>query len=138
MRDEQEHVVIDAAALLDLLVATDTGRVIDLRLERCVLHAPANIDADVLAGLSRLEEAEVLARYQARRHLEALAAAPIERHPLATLLEAAWRRRSDLRLGSVLCIELARSLGVVVITTDPQVAEAAGPVADLIALRRAS
>jgi predicted nucleic acid-binding protein len=98
---------------------------------------PGNIDADVLAGLDRLEEADVLGRYQARRHLEALSAAPIERHPLVTLLEPAWRRRRDLRLSSVLCVELARSLGLALITTDPQVADAAGSVAELIALRRA-
>jgi hypothetical protein len=40
MKDEEEHVVIDAAALLDLLVASDIGFLLDLRLERCLLHAP--------------------------------------------------------------------------------------------------
>jgi predicted nucleic acid-binding protein len=132
--DSIEHVVIDAAALLDLLVATDIGILLDLRLERCLLHAPAHIDADVLAGLGRLEQAGALAPHQVRGHVEALAAAPIERHPLATLLEPAWRRRSELRLSSVLCIELARSLGLPLITTDPQVADAACCVAELIAL----
>jgi predicted nucleic acid-binding protein len=135
MRDEQEHVVIDAAALLDLLVATDIGLLLHLRLERCLLHAPGNIEAEVLAGLDRLEAADVLARHQALRRLEALSAAPIERHPLAALLEPAWRRRRrGLRLSSVLCIELARTLGIALITTEPQVADAAGSIAELIAL----
>jgi hypothetical protein len=37
----------------------------------------------------------------------------------------------------VLCIELARTLGIALITTDPGVAEAAGSIAELIALPRA-
>jgi predicted nucleic acid-binding protein len=132
-----EHVVIDAAALLDLMVARDVAFMLDARLEGCVLHAPGHIDAEVLAGLGRLEQAGVVGRYRALEHLETLAAAPIERHPVSALLEGAWRWRNDLRLSDALYVELARSLGLALITTDPALAGVAHPVAELFALSRA-
>ena len=127
-----EHVVIDAAALLDLMVATDVGPVLDVRLQQCVLHAPGHLDAEVLAGLAALERAGVLSAGQTLSRLQALAVAPIERHPVRTLLEGAWRRRGELAIGHALCVELARSLGVTLITTDPSVAPAANPIVELV------
>jgi predicted nucleic acid-binding protein len=135
-----EHVVIDAAALLDLLASTGVGTMVGMRIEGCVLHAPAHIDAEVLSGLGRLERAGVLGPSRARAHLVALAAAPIERHPVSDVLEGSWNRRDDLRplgLGHVLYVELARSLGLALITTDPLLARAK-PFAELIGTDRAS
>jgi predicted nucleic acid-binding protein len=74
---------------------------------------------------------------RALEDLETLAAAPIERHPVSALLEGAWRWRNDLRLSDALYVELARSLGLALITTDPALAGVAHPVAELFALSRA-
>lgn len=128
----REPVVIDAAALLDLMVATDVGMHLDLRLEGCQLHAPGHIDAEVVTGLARLEQDGVLGAYRARDLLEALVAAPIERHPIAALLEGAWARRHEWALGDALYVELARSLGFVLVSTDPSLARAADPIAELV------
>ncbi|HEY1651789.1 MAG TPA: type II toxin-antitoxin system VapC family toxin [Acidimicrobiales bacterium] len=133
-----EHVVIDAAALLDLMLAWDVGMLLETRLEGRVLHAPGHIDAEVLSGLGHLERAGVLSSYRTLEHLETLAVAPIERHPVAKLLEGAWGRRHDLRLSDALYVELARSLGVALITTDPSLAGVASPIAELITQPRAS
>ena len=127
-----EHVVIDAAALLDLMVARDVGMMLEARLDGCVLHAPGHIDAEVLSGLGRLERAGVLGPHRALGHLETLTVAPIERHPVTALLEGAWRWRNDLRLSDALYVELSRSLGLPLITTDPGLARVAHPVAELI------
>jgi predicted nucleic acid-binding protein len=127
-----EAVVIDAAGLLDLMVARDVGIRLDLRLEGCLLHAPSHIDAEVVAGLGRLEREGVLGRYRALDLLEALRDAPIERHPIPALLAGAWERRHDLGLGDALYLELARSLGLTLITTDPNLALATNPAAELV------
>lgn len=47
-----------------------------------------------------------------------LAEAPMQQHPLASLLPGAWRRRPELRLADALSVELAVSLGVPLVTTD--------------------
>jgi predicted nucleic acid-binding protein len=55
--------------------------------------------------------------------LNELAAAPVERHSLTTLLAAAWSARDQLRLVDALYVELARALGsVAVLTTDARLA----------------
>jgi predicted nucleic acid-binding protein len=128
-----EHVVIDTAALLDLMIANDIGMILDVRLERCRLHAPSHVDAAVLEGLACLERASVLSAPEALCHIEALAVAPIERHPVQALLEGAWHRRDGLPLNDALYVELARSLGLTLITTDPLLARVCLPVAELIA-----
>jgi predicted nucleic acid-binding protein len=135
-RPKGEHVVIDAAVLLDLMLARDVAVLLEPRLEGRVLHAPGHIDAEVLTGLGRLERAGVLTPFRAQVHLETLAAAPIERHPVAALVEGAWRRRHDLPLSDALYVELSRSLGLALITTDPNMAAVAHPVAELIARER--
>lgn len=129
-------VVIDAAALLDLMVATDVGWALDFRLEGCVLHAPSHIDTEVVAGLARLGREGVLGAYRALDHLGNLKAAPIERHPILPLLDGAWERRNELRVGDALYVELARSLGLTLVTTDPSLARAAEHMAELVGLDR--
>jgi len=72
-----EHVVVDAAALLDLLVSTDIGVAVQIRLEGCLLHAPSTIDAEVVTAVGRLERMGTMGPYRALDHVEALAVAPI-------------------------------------------------------------
>ena len=128
-----EHVVIDAAAVVDLMVATDVGLLLDQRLEGCLLHAPSHIDAEVVRRLGRLERAGVLSAYRSLDLVGSVAGAPIERHPLAPLLEGAWRYRDELSTEDALYVELARSLGLALVTTNPALTRVAHSVADVIA-----
>jgi predicted nucleic acid-binding protein len=132
MRDE--HVVVDASALLDLLVTRGVGAGVEYRIRGCSLHAPSHIDAEVFSGLGRLADAGLLTSGDVGRHADTIAAAPIERHAVAELLAGAWGRRgerSDVPLSSALYIELARTLGAPLITTDPRLARTT-PVAELV------
>jgi predicted nucleic acid-binding protein len=137
MRDRP--VVIDASALLHLLVSRIIGAQVWSRIGGCSLHAPSQIDAEVFAGLGDLAAAGLLTSGDVLRHADTVAAAPIERHPVAELLAEAWRRRDeggegaggDLPLSSALYIELARSLGAPLITTDAALARL-NPVAELV------
>lgn len=131
-----EHVVIDAPALLDLMLASDVGHLLDMRLEGCLLHAPGHIDAEVVYGLVRLERAGVLSAYRAQDLMEHVAGAPIERHPIAGLLEGAWGYRHELPMPTALYIELARSLGLTLVTTNPDLTRVTHSVAEVIATTR--
>jgi predicted nucleic acid-binding protein len=132
MRDE--HVVVDASALLDLLVTHHIGPRLESRLQGCSLHAPGHVDAQVFSGLGRLEQTGFLTAAAASRFVDTLAAAPIERRSVADLLAGAWRRRNDLPLSDALYVELASTLGVKLVTTNAELARAS-PVAELVALR---
>ena len=122
-----EHVVLDASALIDLVRGRGLSAGVRDRIEGCVLHAPCLLDAEVLSGLGRLHRSGGLAAEAVAAQLDAVAAAPIERHPLPPLLAAAWARRHQLRLADALYVELADRLQTSVITTD----QALGRATDL-------
>ncbi|MEE8525569.1 MAG: type II toxin-antitoxin system VapC family toxin [Thermoanaerobaculia bacterium] len=123
--------VVDASAMVDLLVGSRLGDTVRRRLERHVLHAPAHLDAEVLSALGRLHRAGKLSGAEVATRLARVAAAPLERHELAQLVEGAWKRRHNLRLVDALYAELASRLEAPLITTDGGLA-AAFPLAELV------
>jgi predicted nucleic acid-binding protein len=68
--------------------------------------------------LGRLQRAGAVEPDHVELMLTRLAAAPIERHPVASLLLGAWSRRDRLRLADALYVELAASRALPLITTD--------------------
>ena len=110
--------MIDASALVDLLLGEELGRAVARRLEGRVLHAPAHVDAEVLSALGRLYRAGTIAADDTTRRIDALVSAPIERHPVPQLMVGAWHRREHVRLVDGLYVELAARLHVPLVTTD--------------------
>lgn len=109
---------MDASALVDLLLGNDVGTAVQRRISGRALHAPAHVDAEVLSAVGRLQRARTITADEVESMLRQLAAAPIQRHPVAPLLMGAWQRRHQLRLVDALYVELATSLGLSLITTD--------------------
>jgi predicted nucleic acid-binding protein len=127
-----EALVVDASAIVELLLSTATGRSVARRIQRHGLHAPAHIDAEALSALGRLQRNGQLSERDVTSRLRLLAEAPIDRHPLSPLVLGAWRRRKNLRLVDALYVELASQLGLPLLTTDTRLA-AATRVAELVA-----
>jgi predicted nucleic acid-binding protein len=127
-------VVLDAAALLDLLVARDFGFIVEPRVSGAQLHVCAHVEAAVWSGLRRLERDGVLGSSACEMYLASLCAAPLERHPVSEVLERAWRRRHATWLVDVLSFELALLLGATLVTTDPRMADAAGEIVEFVGL----
>jgi predicted nucleic acid-binding protein len=108
---------------VEALLGTDLGVEVRARMRGRRLHAPAHLDAEVLAALGRLHHAGELPNATVIAALGALAAAPISRHPLASLLSGAWDRRANQRLVDALYNELAASLNAAaLLTTDARLA----------------
>lgn len=126
-----ESVIVDASAMVDLLVGSPMAVAVQGRLRGHELHVPAHFDAEVLSALGRLQRAEELTIRQVPARLERVAAAPIQRHLLGPLLTGAWKLRHNLRLVDALYVELANRLDAPVVTTDAGLA-AASPAAELI------
>lgn len=124
------EVVIDASAMVDLLLDNELGRATYRRVADHVLHAPTHIDAEVLSALGRLHRARTLDPSTVGSLIHRVATAPLQRHPLVGLLQGAWGRRSQLRLADALYIELAASLGLPLVTTDRRLRDA--PAADVV------
>jgi predicted nucleic acid-binding protein len=116
--------VVDASAVVDLLVATDRASAVRAGLAGKVLHAPALLDAEVLSALGRLHRAGLLETADVEAGLRHLEAAPIVRDSLPGLLVPAWALRESVRLTDALCLALAAELDVQVLTTDARLARA--------------
>lgn len=120
-----EHLVVDASALVDVLLGTPRAAGVGERISGRMLHAPAHLDAEVLSALGRLHRAGHLSARDVTRRLDLLADVPIERHDLPPLLDGAWRRRDRIRLVDGLYVELASVLDAPLITTDAALGRAA-------------
>jgi predicted nucleic acid-binding protein len=110
--------VVDASALVDLLLDNDLGRAVRHRIKGHALHAPAHLDAEVLSALGRLHRAGDLDAGTVERKLHELASAPIRRHPVNDLVVATWARRHQIRLADAIYVELAVRRSLPLVTTD--------------------
>jgi len=119
-----DSLVVDASAMVDLLVGSDHAGSIETHLHDSELHAPGHFDAEVLSALGRLHRANQLTTRQVTERVDLVASSPIVRHPLAALLTGAWRRRGNLRLVDALYVELASMLDTLIVTTDRGLASA--------------
>jgi predicted nucleic acid-binding protein len=129
---EAESLVVDASVVVDLVARTSRAPAVGARLRGSVWHAPGHLDAEVLSALGRLERAGRLEAVEAAEGLVALSELPIERHAVSALLLGAWTLRNELRLVDGLYVELARQLGMRLITSDQRLARAAAPIAEAI------
>ncbi len=124
--------VVDASALVDLLLGYPLGDAVRERLAGRVLHTPAHADAEVLSALGRLNRAGHVEGDSVEAMLTRLVVAPIQRHPVAGLLTGSWLRRHQLRLADALYIELAVANDWPLVTTDSRLRHLS--VAEVVAL----
>jgi predicted nucleic acid-binding protein len=113
-----DEVVIDASALVDLLLADVLGDAVAARISGNVLHGPAHLDAEVLSALGRMNRSGLIPDHAVGAMIDRVLDAPVVRHPLAGLLLGAWGKRANLRLADALYVELAESLSIRLVTTD--------------------
>jgi predicted nucleic acid-binding protein len=126
--------VLDASAVLDLLLRNDRGeqvrRGLTLRPDEDMITV-AHLDAEVFSGLARTHRAGDIEAKEVTFLLRRLGDMVIARMPItAELLEAACDMRVNIAARDALYVALARSLDAELVTTDNKLANA---VPDLVA-----
>lgn len=121
---DDQRAVVDASAMVDLLIDSASAPAISARIGGIKLLAPAHFDSEVVNAVARLVRAGALGELAATKAVSDLAASPIERRPLAGLIVGAWDRRGSLRISDALYVELAAREGVALITTDNRLVRA--------------
>lgn len=121
--------VVDASAVVDLLIAGTRGREVAAHLlatpSRDVPLTVAHMDAEVFSALARLHRDGVLQEDELPRLLDRLAAFAVERLPVSgSLLRAAWRRRHGVSARDALYVAAAEAVGARLLTTDQRLARA--------------
>jgi len=120
--------VLDASAVIDLLVRSDEGERVRRRLvddTEATLITVAHLDAEVFSGLARLHRAGELAAEEVDELLQRLARLDVRRLPIGgALLDAAWRMRDNIAARDALYVAAARALDCGLLTTDRRLARA--------------
>ena len=115
------YCVIDAGALVELLLRTLRAESVQAAVDDRRLVAPAVIDAEILSALRGLERTRSVTAARAAQAVEDLRVAPIERFALEPLLPRAWSLRDHLNAYDALYVALAVELDCPLVTTDDRI-----------------
>lgn len=119
-------VVVDASALVDLILNRETAPGVRTALAGAVLFAPSVIDAEVLAALRSAWLRGELTDDRVTVAVDDLAVMPVERVPDRGLLREAWTLRHNVSAPDALYVALARRLACPLVTLDRRLAASPG------------
>lgn len=121
-------IVIDASALLEVLLRTPVGNTVEAKLaeEGGELHAPHLLDVEIAHALRRYALSRILGADRCQRALVALSDFPLYRHPHEHLLSRIWELRDNLTAYDATYVALAETLLAPLVTHDRRLANSAG------------
>jgi predicted nucleic acid-binding protein len=121
-------IVIDASALLELLLGTDRAEQIEARAlaseER--LHAPHLLDIEVAQALRRLVKLKDLNPLRARQALDDYSALVIQRYAHGELLQRIWQLRNSVSAYDGAYVALSEALDAPLLTCDVKLGRSHG------------
>lgn len=120
-------IVLDASAVLESLLRTPAGLVIDKRIfSQEILHAPHLLDLEVTQVLRRYARAGQIPTQRCREALEDLRGLRLVRYPHNVLLARIWELRDSLTAYDAAYVALAEALDAPLLTRDNRLAAARG------------
>jgi predicted nucleic acid-binding protein len=121
-------IVLDASALVELVLGTPRGRAVASRIgdPEVSLNVPHLADVEVAQVLRRYVREGGLEEAAGRAGLEILSLLDLERHAHEPLLERVWALRSNLTAYDAVYVALAEALGGRLLTCDSRLARAPG------------
>ena len=121
-------IVLDASAVLELLVGTTRGQEVGERIADPALglHAPHLVDVEVLQALRRYVRGGEIDEASAALALEDLRSLDVERHSHEPLLARVWDLRGNFTAGDAVYVALAEALDTKLLTCDGRLGRAPG------------
>lgn len=119
-------VVVDASALVEILIGGRKGDAVMARLGREELHAPHILDLEVTQVLRRLDRTRALDPWRCLVALQLLRAMSLFREPHEPLLQRCWELRANLTAYDAAYVALAEALDAPLITCDAKLQAAPG------------
>jgi predicted nucleic acid-binding protein len=120
----QSPLVIDASALVELLLGTDTGERVERAIGEAMLMAPDIVNPEVVQSLRGLERGGKLSGARAATAITRLVESELSRVPTAVLLKDMWSLRANLSSYDACYVALARALDCPLLTVDRRLTRA--------------
>lgn len=117
-------VVLDASAMVELLLARPGADAVGGAITGRDVVAPGHFDAEVLGGLFRAERLGMAKPSVIEGAVRQLGSAPIDRLVVAGLVTDAWAMRRNLSAADALYVALALKMDAPLITADRALAAA--------------
>jgi predicted nucleic acid-binding protein len=121
-------IVVDASAILEVLLRTPDAHAVEKRLfdPDETLHAPHLLDVEVAQVVRRYAANGEIDGQRGSALLDDLAVIPVHRYPHDVLLPRVWELRNNLTAYDAVYVALAEALGAPLLTRDRRLAGAAG------------
>ena len=119
-------IVVDASAMLEVLLGTAPGARVEDRLfsRGESIHAPHLLDVEVAQVLRRYATAGELTPERGREALMDLADFPVHRYPHDVLLPRIWELRHNATANDAAYVALAETLAAPLVTCDARLGSA--------------
>ncbi|MBN1418026.1 MAG: type II toxin-antitoxin system VapC family toxin [Planctomycetes bacterium] len=124
-------IVVDASAILELLLRTPDAPRVQARLFRRdePWHAPELVDVEVVQVLRRYVLSETITEERGEEALEVFAEMRIARHPHALYIPRMWQLRHNATAYDAAYLALAEGLGAPLVTRDARLSAVPGHTA---------
>ncbi|MDG3015243.1 type II toxin-antitoxin system VapC family toxin [Speluncibacter jeojiensis] len=114
--------VVDASAVLDLLLRTPRGERVHALLDRDDVWAPQLVEVEVCSALARLERAGKVSPERLTRAYDSWRTFPYTAVSLSALRDRAWLLRDSVRVVDAFYVAAAVTLGAPLLTSDARLA----------------
>lgn len=121
-------IVLDASAILELLLGTDAGLALASRIAdpELSIHIPHLADVEVVQALRRYVRDGSIGRHEAEEALDDFRNLDLERHAHEPLLGRVWALRENLSAHDAVYVSLAEALDATLLTCDARLSRAPG------------
>jgi predicted nucleic acid-binding protein len=119
-------IVLDASAVIEILLRTPAGDAIVRRIDGETLALPHLLDVEVAQVLRRYERAGEVTASRARQLLVDLVDLDATRFPHDVLIARVWQLPANLTAYDAVYVALAEALGAPLVTCDGRLARAPG------------
>lgn len=124
-------IVVDASAVAELVLETETGGAVARRLGDEHSHAPAHFEVEVAGVIRRAVLRGLLPERDGLIALDDLLRLPVERWPLHGLMSRAYSLRATHSVADAVYVALAEGLNCPLVTSDRRLARSHGHTADI-------
>jgi predicted nucleic acid-binding protein len=121
-------IVLDASAVVELLLGTPVGRAIAGRIAdpAVPLHIPHLTDVEVAQALRRYARKGEIGEADGEQAIVDLRELDLERHPHEPLMERVWALRDNVTAYDAVYLALAEALDATLLTCDAALARVPG------------